>query len=401
LLHALGVAIVAPMATLGAPVVDPAAAPVAAAERDRNATTSAVAPCEGDVTAEFLDEAFDEGIDGLVGADYQRSFRLTDGRVLWVFQDAVVDDGDGEPTLVHNAGIMQDGTCFDTLTGGTPDRPSAWIGSEGTQPFQRWYWPLDGYQRDDGTFVLFLAEMDERGSRYMGNSTPVATWTVEIDVGTLAVGELRRAPNPDERLYGFDVTTDDEHLYLYAQCHRQFGFGPAGHDDCAADVFVARQPLDEPNQPLEYWDGTEWTRNSRHAVSIAPRTGPDGEPRDVNPMQVERDGDRWIAVTKAGDWWGERVYFDVAPSPEGPWTTTSILPASTQGDPDEVAAYFVSFVPSDDAGVTLAISNNRWDGALSDVYVPRFETVTAAAWDERSIRKVTTDVWLPLGETRA
>ncbi|MEM8620132.1 MAG: hypothetical protein AAGF73_10445 [Actinomycetota bacterium] len=337
--------------------------------------------CDQTVGIAELDTAFDQGVDGIVGADYQRAFELPDGRVLWVFQDAFIGDGDGAPTLVHNVGVVQHGACFDALHSGTDDQPGSWIGSDDTAAYQHWYWPLDGYVADDNTFVLFLAEMEEAGTSYLNNATPVATWSVEVDLDTLSVGPLERSPNPDERLFGFEVTTDDEYVYLYAQCHRQFGFGLLGHDECAADVFVARQPLDQPrSHPLEYWSSAGWTRNSKAAVNVAPSDGPDGAHRTVNPMQIQRDGDRWIAVTLVGDWWGDDVYFDVAARPEGPWTTTTVESLDATGGPD-VASYFVSFVPSDEPGHTLAYSNNRWDGEYSEHYRPRFVVVSDGHWD--------------------
>jgi hypothetical protein len=391
---ALGIAVASTAAMLGAPIADATDRPPTVSSSDSGDSSG----CDDEVTADSLNAAFDAGVDGMVGADYQRAFELDDGRVLWVFQDAFVDDGSGDPTLVHNAAVIQQGSCFDTLTSGPPDRPASWVAAADTQSFRHWYWPLDGYQRDADTFVLFLAEMREEGGRYLANATPVATWTVEIDLATMTVGGLTGAPNPNEELYGFEVTTDGDYVYLYAQCHRQFGFSDVGHDGCAAEVYIARQPLDRTNQPLEYWTGDGWSRNSRLRANIAPTTGPDGEARTANPMQIERDGDRWIAVTKAGDWWGDTAYFDVAPSPEGPWTTTAVLPVTTQGDPDDVASYFISFVPSDDDGRTIAVSNNRWDGSLSDIYHPEFDTVDDAAWTERHARRLTSNVWLPFGD---
>jgi len=349
------------------------------------------------ITDDWLDETFDEGLGALggvgpamMGADYQRAFPLDDGRVLWVFQDAYVEL-DGNTHLVHNAGAIQTGSCFHVLIG--DERGTApWVAADETIDFQRWYWPLDGYQADDDTFVLFVAEMEEPGGSYLTHSIPQSTWMVEIDLDTLgepsAVGELEPAPDPTDALYGFEITEDDTHRYFYAQCHRQFGFGWLGHDECTSDVTIARQPLDAPDVPLEYWDGDRWQRNSRAATNIAPTTLPDGTPRHANPMQIERDGDRWIAVTKVDDWWSDAVVFDVAPSPEGPWTTTSVRtiasvgPTEADGVPHDetVASYFVSFVPSDDAGMTLAVSNNRWDGQRSDWYRPRFDTVPTRVW---------------------
>jgi hypothetical protein len=337
-------------------------------------STGAATDCDVPVTADSLNAAFDGSIDGFVGADYQRTYELPDGRVLWTFQDAYLTDGNGTPTLVHNAALLQTGSCFEVLHGGDADRPEAWIGADTTDPFDRWYWPLDGYVRDDDTLVLHLAEMSEPGPGYLERTEPVATWSVEIDLDTMAVGPLERAPNPGDDLYGFSITTDDEYVYLYAQCHRQFGFSDVGHDPCGSDVFVARQPLDGPSSyPLEYWTGDDWSRNSELAVNVAPDTPAEGGERHINPMQVERDGDRWIAVTKVDDWWGDEVHVDVAPSPEGPWTTVAVEPVANE-DPD-VASYFASLVPTDDDGYTVAVGHNRWDGELSSAYRPRFVVI--------------------------
>ena len=349
-------------------------------------------------SAEPLNAAFNSGLDNIVGADYQRAFELADGRVLWVFQDAFIDEGAGDPTLVHNAGAIQDGMCFTSLAGGTETRPASWVAPEQTNRFRHWYWPLDGYQQDAQTFVLYLAEMEERGSAYLTNAIPIATVSVEIDLDTMTASKLGQAPNSTADLYGFEVTTDDEYRYLYGQCHRQFGFDYLGHDECANSVLVARQPLEQPNVPLEYWDGSDWTRNSRAAANIAPAHAPDGKQRGANPMQIERDGDRWIAVTKAADWWGNSVYFDVAPRPEGPWTTTAVLPVANQGDSGEFSSYFVSFIPTSSEGRTIAISNNRWDGKFSDGYHPTFTTVRPYVWFPRHAQMITNDLWLPLGK---
>ena len=341
---------------------------------DSSGVTAQTGDCDDPVTAETLDEAFADSPDGLVGADYQRTYELPDGRVLWTFQDAYIDDGAGGPTLVHNAAMIQTGSCFELLHGGTESSPEAWVGADTTDPFDRWYWPLDGYVADDDTLVLYFAEMVERSSGYLDRTEPVATWTVEVDLATMTVGPMERAPNPGDDLYGFSATTDDHHVYLYAQCHRQFGFTEVGHDPCGGDVFVARRPLDAPSSyPLEYWTGEGWSRNSALAVNIAPETGPDGSPRHINPMQVERDGDQWIAVTKVDDWWGDEVHVDTAPSPEGPWVTVAVEPVSND-DPD-VASYFASIVPTDEAGHTIALGYNRWDGELSSLYRPHFVTI--------------------------
>ena len=355
------------------------ASPLAVPRGEASATAGQPDRCgERAVTAEFLDESFDDGIDGLVGADYQRAIELDDGRVLWVFQDAFVEGANGSVDFSHNAAVLQDGTCFELLGG---DGGSPWVALPGDAAFGRWLWPLDGYQLDDGTVRIHLAEMEERGDRYLGNTTPVATWVVDLDLETMTLGEPEPAPDSSEALYGFSVTEDDTHRYLYAQCHRQFGFTAFGHDPCATDVFVGRQPLDAPDAALEYWDGEGWSDDPESAVSVVPARDPDAPSGHAEPMQVERLDDQWIAVTKVDDWYGSTMRLDVADRPEGPWTTTAELPVATIDE--DVSAYFASIVPSDDDGVTVAMGNNRWDGAFSSSYRPVVATIPDWLWTDQ------------------
>lgn len=337
------------------------------------------------VSAESLDAAFATGaseLDGFSGADYQRAIELPDGRVLWTFQDVyLVDPADpvDDPDLVHNAGLIQDGMCFEALHSGSDADPTGWVGAESTQLRDHWYWLMDGYVLDDDTVVLFVVEMSEQGDYYLGNAVPVATWTVELDLTTMQLGALEPAPDPGTALYGFSVATDDEYVYLYAQCHRQFGFSELGFDECTADVYVARQPLGQTDQPLEYWNGSDWTGNSGGAENIAPSAGPDGEVRSINPMQIERTDDGWVAVTDVDDWWGDEIYIDVADAPQGPWTTVEVIVPENGAGTDELSSYFASVIPTDGNELVVAVGTNRWDGTLSDAYRPNFNTVTLTA----------------------
>lgn len=329
-----------------------------------------------------LTEVFDHGFDGLVGADYQRAAALPDGRTLWFFQDAyVAAPAAAKPVLLHNVGAIQDGGCFRLLTAGGTADPVEWIGSERTTARRHWFWPLGGVMTGAATYTVFVAEMMEHGPHYLSQTTPVATWVADIDLDSLTVAALRPAPDPGDGLFGWAVAADSEHTYLYANCYRQFGFGPMGHAPCAGVVHVARLPAGAVDGTIEYWDGLGWSTDASAAVDIAPRRAPDGSPRDVNPMQIHHRDGRWLAITKGGDWWGEYVYFDVAASPTGPWTTTAVVHAPQLSPTDETNTYFASFVPSQSSdSEVVSLSNNRWDGELSDVYRPTFFTVPLKAW---------------------
>lgn len=319
--------------------------------------------------ADQLTAVFAGSPDGLAGADYQRVIDLPDGRRLWTFQDAFVERPAGPDALVHNVGLVQDGDTFELLHSGTDRRPESWLAADRTEPRERWFWPLGATVPGDGTVRIFLAEFREPGDHYLDNATPVGTWLASVDASSLEPIGLERAPDDGAALYGWSVVSDARFTYLYGHCYRQFGFGLIGHDTCTADVTVARTSHDL-RRPLEYWNGRTWGRDPAAAANVAPVRAPDGAPRLVNPMQVTRVGERWIAITKDADWFGDRIYVDVAAAPTGPFRTTAVLDATPPSDAEN--NYFANVVAVTTDELVIGLSHNRWDGHQSDVYRPTF-----------------------------
>ena len=257
-------------------------------------------------------------------ADYQRTLALPDGRVLWTFQDAFLPTSNGGTTMVHSAGLVQNGNCFSQLRAGASSSPAAWLLPERTAPFQRWFWPLGAAMGSDGDVRIFVAEMRERGTHYLDKVEPVGTWVVRLRFSDLNVVQARPAADASPSLYGWSVTSDAHWTYLYGYCYRQFGWDPMpfadpvrrAHDfDCSADVHVARVPLGHLDDPLRYWDGRAWETDPSAAVAVLPTAG-----RSINPAQIQRVGGVFVAVTKQGDWFGDTITVDQAPSAHGPWT---------------------------------------------------------------------------------
>jgi hypothetical protein len=365
---ALAVALTAPLIADG---VTAAAIPIAAPR---------VVACAAGTGPESLTRRFASGIGPMVGADYQRAFPLPDGRRLWLFQDAFVRTTSGATRLVHNVGLVQSGSCFALLRAGTAARPRPWIGARMTTPRRHWFWPLGGTVAADGTFRLFVAEMVERGPGYLTRTEPVATWIATITLPDLRVVRLRRAPDPSAQLYGWSVVDRGAFTYLYGHCYRQFGWSFLGHAPCARNVKVARVPRGRLDASPTYWTGARWSRRAGRAVNVAPRVGPRGEPRQVNPMQISFVGGRWIAVTKVDDWFGDSIYLDHARSPAGPWRTSRVIRAPTLGPSSAYNTYFASFITRTSTSLTIGLSNNRWDGTLSSAYRPTFLNVSVDDW---------------------
>ncbi len=316
---------------------------------------------------------FDSEPGGVIGADYQRATEMPNGDVLWTFQDAEVRLPNGTSTLVHNIGMVQQGTCFTVLIGGSPSAPEPWLFAADTAPFSRWYWPLDATPGNDGRMYVFVAEMLERGDHYLDHVEPMSTLVASVDIDSHLVEQLGPARNSSAELYGWTSATDDDWTYLYAHCYRQFGWGDFEiHDHaCSARVTVARVPKGNLFAAHTYWTGRGWSSNPRLAAPMVNMTN-----RHVNALDVTRANNRWLAVIKVDDWFGDTIVVESAPRPVGPFSTIMTLSAAPKCDPAVCNTYYASWIPNGPAGtMTIGLSNNRWDGILSGVYKPSYRTI--------------------------
>lgn len=306
--------------------------------------------CRDGIRAGNVEEFFTAQDAPLNGGDYQRAHHLGGDRTLWTFQDALVAAGGGQDHFAHNAGVLQHGDCWTSLT---PTDGQPWLLGDRTETHRRWFWPLGSEVSPDGRLLgLFMVELAERGSDYLEHVEPVGSVLVLLDVTTLGVVEVVTAPVGGPELYGWSIASDDDWSYLYSWCLRQFGWSPMGHDTtCTADVRVARVPLGELTAVPEFWDGRAWQPDPDTAVSVVdPARG------DVLPIQVRYDDGEFLAVSKPGDWYGDTVFVDRSDSPVGPWAEVEQIPVSPMCDPNDCNTYFASFAPDGD----LLISNNRW-----------------------------------------
>ncbi len=333
--------------------------------------------CLARASAEQLSELFAAEPGGVVGADYQRATPLANGKVLWTFQDAEVRLPDGSSTLVHNIGMIQEGTCFTVLMGGSAADPQPWLFGSSTTKFSHWYWPLGAEMGADGRVYVFLAEMIERGPGYLTRVEPVSTVVAGIDIDTLEVEVTGSPGNPGAALYGFSIESDSRWTYLYAQCHRQFGFDLYifyyAHDrSCSNRVTVGRVPKGQVFATPSYWSGRGWQPDPSAAVPVIGTEG-----RMVNASQIVLSNNNWMAITKVDDWWGDRILIEQSDRPTGPFRIVGEI-AAVPKCPVDCNTYFASWIPSPDVGLLMyGLSHNRWDGIASTVYRPTFANVGA------------------------
>lgn len=373
-------------------------------EQPPDQLVSEASTCIGSTSPDGLSQLFAAEPGGLIAADYQRAIALPDGRTLWLFQDATirlpepppppptttttlpgatpVPEPPPPPTerLLHNVGIVQHGNCFDVLRTGTEADPGSWLFADQITPFGQWFWPLDATMAEDGRLYIFVAEMLERGPLYLSQAEPVSTRIVGVDLATMSTTFVGTPANASSDLYGFSIADDGTWTYLYAQCHRQFGYdlgalGVPAHDlDCSDRVTVGRVRSGRVFDAPTYWDGFTWVADARRAAGVMPT-----ENRSINPSQIRWNGSEFVAVTKVDDWFGSTLHLDRASSAEGPWMTYARMAVSPRCPPSVCNSYFASWIPDPSSAdrYVVGLSHNRWDGRVSEFNRPTFFTVPA------------------------
>jgi len=327
--------------------------------------------CAGGLDADGITDFFSEPIGDFQGADYQRAFRLADGRVLWTFQDAFLSG-----TLVHNVAMIQSGRCFTLLNSSA----RSWLLGDDTVHMRRWHWIFDAAtDRENDQIHVFVVEMNETGAHYLNRSRPTAMRRVVLDAATFEpVDVVDEAPTGDD-LYGWSVTADDDYTYLYSHCYQQFGYDSVlGFGACSGVVKLARVPVGDLDAPRQYWDGAGWVDDHEAAVAVIDGTW---VLSGNNPAQISFDGERYLVVEKRDDWFGKTVEFGVADSPTGPFEHVKQVDEPLKCNASVCNTYFASWVPWTDADGSQiwSIGHNRWNGAETashlSTYRPTFHTV--------------------------
>lgn len=335
------------------------------------------AECAPSPDAEGLN-TFLQGDDaaGLAGADYPHAIDLPDGRTLWYFQDAFFGSGtklDGA-SFAHNAALVQDGDCFERLIAPGGDGNS-WIGSWVETDLQNWLWPLDAEVGADGHLWLFLAEMQNpNGNGAARGALPVGTWVARYSLPDLQLVGMELAPDPSRSLFGYSIVSDTEFSYLYGHCYRQFdAAGIIGFDgSCSPHAYVARVPVGEFDQDLEYWTSTGWSDKRGDRIPVL-------SSEISMPVSVQRFGDLYVAASNEGDWFGDDVVVYTAAAPQGPWfEAVRYTPETTCGEGcNNYGAFVMPNLQGD--RVVIAQSNNARDMAyafeLASLYRPDVRAV--------------------------
>ena len=323
--------------------------------------------CASGTSPTALDAFFRDRMGPVIGHDYQHVHALGDGRHLWLFQDTFLDHtGNAErldqSSFAHNTAMLQEGACFTLLHRGTAEAPTSFEPGTGERTLATWFWPLGGETRD-GLLRVFWAEMAKTADPQPPDGlgwVPVRTWLATYDSATLARLDFSPAPNQGvSPIYGFAVSSDAEHTYLFGNTFDQNLARQGGYHSCpcsATAMSLARVPRGRLDAAPEYRTATGWTVDPHAAVPFLTRFHAE------NPMQPRFVGGHWVAVTKVDGYWADELAVDVAEQPWGPWTTVSRRALAPRGGDPLMNTYHAHLMPwLSDGSLVVAVSQNARD----------------------------------------
>ncbi len=323
--------------------------------------------CADDLSNVGLDRFFAARVGPVLGWDYQHVYPLGGDRYLWLFQDAFLDHTGTVNTLgparfVHNAALVQQGTCFQLLHQGTTNAPDAFEVGDGSADLRtRWFWPMGG-ELVAGQLWVFWAEMIK--DPYNPDPPdglgwhPQRTYIASYDAATMRRTSFALAANSGAvPIYGYAVGSDESHTYLFGNTFeqnlfREGGFWAGPHS--ATDMWLARVPLGRMSDSPEYRTGDGWSADPADAVPIVSRFWAE------NPMQPRYLAGQWVSATAVDGYWGDHLAIDVAAQPWGPWTTVQYSELLPRGSDPLMNTYHAQPLPWRDGfgSLLITVSNN-------------------------------------------
>jgi len=309
------------------------------------------------------------------GGDAAYSVALADGRVLWLFGDSFVGEGDGTEgrggrAMVRNTVALQSGanpaTSSFSFAHRTTDtgEPSPFF----APMFGLDLWPGPASRIGDGLLLTFVRirsteadlgfeTVDSLAFRVPDTAGMPAAWTFEPT-------ELPAAPPGVQLGYGAHLA-DPRWTYAFAPVE------PGNHD-----IYLGRWAADDltagHTERMQWWSGSAWQAEPSQARVI------------VGGLQTEfsvtRVGEElWMVST---DTFGASdIVVRTAAAPEGPWSPPRQLYRPPEFGRDGVLIYSAKAHAHLEGGPqVLTYCTNRldfWDLAADmDVYFPRFVRVT-------------------------
>jgi hypothetical protein len=295
-----------------------------------------------------FDSYFEQEGPGWTGGDGTYSTDLPDGRVAWTFGDSylgnLASDGSrpASSPMVNNAMMVQSGSSFATLVGGSLSQPQSLVstGESGS-----WYWPGASAAEGGGLFQ-FLFKTSRTGPglwdfKYTGS------YLARYSLPGLAVQSVQPVAASDTIQWGVWVLDDSGYTYIY-------GIEDRGWDKY---VHIARVAAGDLAGQWQYYTGSGWSSDPTTSARVLNGAS--------NQYSVVRMNGKYQLVTQAP--LGREIYSYSGSSPVGPFAGKTLLYTTPTWGGDSFTYNAVAHPELSGSGQML-ISYNVNSSNMADLY---------------------------------
>lgn len=259
----------------------------------------------------------------LQGGDHGGSALLADGRRMFVYGDTIRDAVTVSPFMVRNSVLIADDGCIQPMRG--PGGAAVIPDDED----ETGYWPMSlrSIAVDGGTKVQVITNRVRESGEDSFTTLGSSLVTFEVPTGRMPqlVDQVPLSPDshdPRVPTWGAAMWDHDGKTHVFGTASN------ASKTTAGWSLHVARtDPGDLGDQDSwEYWTGSEW---SAEAPSAAGARAAQLIPADQGVSHVlsvfERNG-VWYALSKEGDFTGDRLAVWKADAVTGPWEKHPVRP---------------------------------------------------------------------------
>lgn len=244
---------------------------------------------------------------GWIAGDGANSIPLSDGRVMWLMDDAHINDySNGTISCffqVNNAVLLQPRDNWDWTQTITLSGPNTTNYIDSNPEADYFNWISTGVQLQDTVYVFSNSYKFDSDGEIQTAGPPV--WS-KVKHPEMTVEGYHEHQDFGDIGFGNGFVKEDDG-YVYAYGHRTTFI--------VADVFVARFPQDNPTGPWRFWNGSGWVDDIADAAPIGESASPVPFINKVRDKYVMFSTELSIGCNQGTD-----IYVSTSDNPTGPFS---------------------------------------------------------------------------------
>ena len=211
----------------------------------------------------YWDSVFTRYGNGWTGGDGAISYKLPDGRVMWLWGDSFLDTVYADrhrPVIgfIHNQMVTTDlqGGNFKTYYGGTKQNPLPYFQANG----ERYYWPTFAFMNSTNTKVyVFLDKIKATGDGGSFGFKVVGVDMATLNYPDLSIQSIVPFSTGDKINWAGDAWEgNDGYVYLFGAESTQYN----------KFIHVARTSKTNPVADVTHWNGSAWVKDVTTSVRV-------------------------------------------------------------------------------------------------------------------------------------